>query len=165
MSNESSNQKGQEPFLGGLLDHFAPRLGGDKGAQSWVRALKDKDQRLAAIQSLMEMGPEAVPALITALEDRNRFVRESAAHVLGHSRDRRAVLPLCAALADSEAAVRQVAAYALGRLNDVRAVPSLMFALRDIKQPVVDAAAFALSHIEFPADLRAAVESYPEVSR
>jgi hypothetical protein len=78
---------------------------------------------------------EALPLLLTALEDPDAETRIYALWALGAIGDPRALAPLEAALAESDPGVRKTAAFALGELGLPEALPALRRALDD---PVAD---------------------------
>ena len=59
-----------------------------------------------------------VTALLEALKDSDKDVRETAMHALTQMRDPRIFEPLVAALKDTSADVREQAAFGLGQLRD-----------------------------------------------
>ena len=69
--------------------------------------------------------PRTVNALMEALKDSDKEVRETAMHALVQMRDPRMFEPLVAALKDASADVREQAAFGLGQLRDARAVEPL----------------------------------------
>ena len=93
----------------------------------------------------------AVDALILALNDTDKEVRETAMAALARSHDPRAFDPLMTSLSDSSDDVREQAAFGLGQLRDARAVDALSAALmKDAKANVREQAAFALGQIRSP---------------
>jgi len=91
----------------------------------WVRATAARG--LASIGDL-----RAVPALITALGDRRRYVRGVVAWALGSLGDGRAVQPLIGLMQRSTTAnVRIDSARALGQLGAVKAIEVLAPVLQD----------------------------------
>ncbi len=90
----------------------------------------------------------AIEMIINLLvKDRDFFVRQKAANVLGLFGDKRAVEPLIKALMDNEGSVRSRAARALGNLGDKRAVEPLIKALMDNEESVRRRAADALGDL------------------
>lgn len=88
--------------------------------------------KLAAIDILGRIHSlEAVPFLLSRLQDPESDVRARAAHAIGSIGVVDAAPALKTALADPAWAVRAMAAKALGRVRDDRAVPELCAALRD----------------------------------
>ena len=91
--------------------------------------------------------PRAIDALVEALKDTDKDVREAAMQALVQFRDPRVFDPMVAALKDSSADTREKAAFALGQLRDARAVDPLAAALHDTSSDVREQAAFALGQI------------------
>jgi beta-lactamase regulating signal transducer with metallopeptidase domain len=91
--------------------------------------------------------PRALDALVQALKDTDKDVREAAMQALVQFRDPRVFDPMVAALKDSSADTREKAAFALGQLRDARAVDPLAAALHDTSSDVREQAAFALGQI------------------
>jgi HEAT repeat protein len=91
--------------------------------------------------------PRTVNALMEALKDSDKEVRETAMNVLVQMRDPRMFEPLVAALKDPSDDVREHAAFGLGQLRDVRAVEPLAGALKDAKANVREQAVFALGQL------------------
>lgn len=88
--------------------------------------------RREAARSLGEVkDPEAVPALIEALQDRDVRVRQDAAWALGEIQDARALPCLCEALQRWDKDVRRTAAVALGEIGDRHAITALIAVLLD----------------------------------
>ena len=85
-----------------------------------------------ALEALVRRGPEAVPALLRALQNGDApQVRALAAEGLGLIGDHTAVEPLWAALDDDDEEVRSQAATALAYLDDPRALDALVRTLND----------------------------------
>jgi HEAT repeat protein/beta-lactamase regulating signal transducer with metallopeptidase domain len=93
------------------------------------------------------MDSRTVNALIEALKDSDKEVRETALSALSRIRDPRVFEPLSTALHDSSPSVREQAAFALGQLRDARAVDPLTAALKDQNADVREQAAFALGQL------------------
>jgi HEAT repeat protein len=88
--------------------------------------------KLAALDILGRIHAlDAVPWLLSRLEDPESNVRARAAHALGAIGVVDAAPALRKALADPEWPVRAMAAKALGRFHDAEAIPALCGALRD----------------------------------
>jgi len=100
----------------------------------------------AAAAALGEIGAPAVPGLLAALRNAERWVREAAADTLGRI-GAPAVPGLLAALRDADWRVRRAAAAALGEIGDAAAVPGLLAALGDAEEYVRRAAAAALRNL------------------
>ena len=82
----------------------------------------------AAIAALIRMGPEAVPALIRATEDRQPSRREDAVSILGLIGDSAAIEPLKRAANDDDPHVRLQAAGALYSLGEKLSLPAILAA-------------------------------------
>ncbi|MEM4359453.1 MAG: HEAT repeat domain-containing protein, partial [Candidatus Bilamarchaeaceae archaeon] len=109
---------------------------------------KTWEEREGAAEALGKIGDaRAVPVLIDALKDKDRYVRYEAAEALGKIGDARAVPVLIDALKDKDRYVRYEAAEALGKIGDARAVPVLIDALKDKDRYVRYEAAEALGKI------------------
>jgi HEAT repeat protein/beta-lactamase regulating signal transducer with metallopeptidase domain len=91
--------------------------------------------------------PRLVAALIAALKDSDREVRENALHALARLRDPAVFEPLVQALKDAAADIREQAAHGLGQLRDRRAVGPLIGALKDENPGVREQAVFALGQL------------------
>ena len=91
--------------------------------------------------------PRAVNALLEALKDSDKGVRETAMHALVQLRDPRMFEPLVAALKDASADIREQAAFGLGQLRDARAIAPLGGALKDSDASVREQAVFALGQL------------------
>ena len=94
-----------------------------------------------------KMDPRAVAALMDALKDSDKEVRETAMHALVQARDPRMFDPLVAALKDASPDVREQAVFGLGQLRDPRAVEPLMSVLHDTSPDVRQNAVFALGQL------------------
>ncbi len=116
----------------------------DLGNSDWTV----RSQAASALGKIKD--PQAVPALIKALQDPKGYVRRRAASALGEIKDPRAVEPLIHALPDPESYVRRKAAAALGKFNDSRAVEPLVKALRDKESEVRAEAVRSLGKINDP---------------
>ena len=91
--------------------------------------------------------PRAVAALVEALKDSDREVREHAMQALANMRAPEALDAIRAALKDENASVREQAAFALGQYRDKPSVDALAAALKDSSADVREQAAFALGQI------------------
>jgi HEAT repeat protein len=110
-------------------------------------ALKDTDGnvRQAAVESLVQVGSDAVPFLIVMLNDKNSDVPR-VADALGQIGDIQAVEPLVAALNHSDGAAREAAANALVKFG-IPAVKPLLGMLRSENAEVINIAARTLAQI------------------
>jgi HEAT repeat protein len=90
------------------------------------------EELLQADQRLVYIGEPAIPALLTALDSKDRKTRANSAYVLGEIRDRRVVTHLRPLLDDEDVEVRYETAVSLLVLGDLdEAVPFLISGLRD----------------------------------
>jgi beta-lactamase regulating signal transducer with metallopeptidase domain len=108
-------------------------------------------QAVVASGSRPEADPKLVAALMGALKDSDREVRETAMQALVRMRAPGMVDPLMAALEDPSPDVREQAAFGLGQLRDKRAVAPLTAALQDEDADVREGAAFALGQLRDPS--------------
>ncbi len=111
-------------------------------ATTLARQLKspDPDQRRAAAKGLIDLGPDARPAvrdLTLALKDKDQFVRRFSAQALGEvgPEARGAIPALKATLGDSRKEVVEAAANALGKLGP-DGIRTLTDVIRDRKLDV-----------------------------
>ena len=107
---------------------------------------KEKETNVQA-DSKKQRDPRAIDALIEALKDSDKGVRETAMAALAHVRDPRVFDPLVGALRDSSADIREQAAFGLGQLRDRRAIAPLAQALKDENSDVREQAVFALGQL------------------
>ncbi len=84
-----------------------------------------------ATRALIDLGKPAVPALITALSDKDEFVRKQAILALGTIKDPDAVDPLIALLNDQDWWMRLTAASALEKVGDVRGREAIKPLMKD----------------------------------
>jgi HEAT repeat protein len=136
------------------LREAAARAIGEQRVKAALRPLTDaalEDAswcvRLAAVEALGRLGPEAVPELIPALGDEEEVIQARAARLLGELGDERAFDPLLRCFKDRSWRVRQGAAYGLGKLGHPEALKSLMRLTRDKERMVRSAAARALGEL------------------
>jgi HEAT repeats len=120
-------------------------------ALSMARHLDPKEEpvalvRVTAAMALRKIGsPAVLVQMVSALKDRDDFVRAEAARTLGDLGTAREVEPLSAVLAnDFSDEVRLQAAYALGRIGEKKAAPSLVTALADPHLSISFAAQWSL---------------------
>lgn len=121
---------------------------------------READQRSAAVRAIGRIGPDAadeLPLLITALQDEQASVRESASgaiSMIGASAAESGVPALIAALADPAPRVRRNALESLGTLGgaSLAGVPEIKLLLDDPEEIVREAAWNALAAIS-PEDL------------
>jgi HEAT repeat protein/beta-lactamase regulating signal transducer with metallopeptidase domain len=91
--------------------------------------------------------PRTVNALMEALKDTDKDVRETAMSALVQMRDPRIFDPLVMALKDVSADVREQEAFGLGQLRDARAVEALTAAVKDQSASVREQVVFALGQL------------------
>jgi HEAT repeat protein len=115
-------------------------------------ALQSRDLNLIALyEQILTRIPSATPALIKALTNGHPLVRARAAEVLGLRRDRSAVPALLGALKSEFYTVRARAAIALGQIGEKAAIPALFNTLKDPESDVRIAACLGLGCFKDPA--------------
>jgi HEAT repeat protein/beta-lactamase regulating signal transducer with metallopeptidase domain len=117
----------------------------------------DKDRNQEDGQKGRTRDPRAVAALIEALKDTDKAVRDAAMQALVQMRDPRMFDPLVAALKDGSADVREQAAFGLGQLRDARAVDPLASAVKDENASVREQAVFALGQLRAASAVEAII--------
>lgn len=112
-------------------------------AEAIIPSLNDINPavRATGVQSLVNIGLQAVEPLIAALDHKSKFIRQSAAEVLGLIGDNRAVQPLIAHLSDPDTDTRIRIIEALAHLKDPEAIPALYACYSEDKAPQVRAKA------------------------
>ncbi|MCX6686295.1 MAG: HEAT repeat domain-containing protein [Methanoregula sp.] len=106
-----------------------------------------------AADALGSLGPDAIPSLINALNDRSVNTRLGILKALTEIRDPRAVPALIETIRDQSSEVKWETAIALGEIGDPQATGPLVNALKDYDKYVRYGAAFALAKIGWkPAD-------------
>ncbi|MHA1601138.1 MAG: HEAT repeat domain-containing protein [Alphaproteobacteria bacterium] len=115
-------------------------------SRSWRPSSPNGDSREAPPRALGRIGdPNAVGPLLSALKDKEGYVRSSVAAALGQIGDRRAVAPLIETMkSDAHDNTRQYSAEALGRIADPAAFDPLLAALTDEDGHVREVAAHSL---------------------
>ena len=146
--SERTGQRELTESEAGLLRALAD--GGSEATELTVAALVDAladDTATAerAVEGLVALGGDSVPALLEAMNDHRR--RAPAAIALGRCGDGRSVEALVTLLTDQRASVRRAAAETLGDLRDPRAVAPLVAAAQDEDHETRVAAASALSRL------------------
>lgn len=130
------------------------RLGGSSGSSAILSLLDVPRLPGSAERAVVDLGATAIPALMSALLDARRWVRQNAALLLGRFGDYRAVPSLMVAVHDSDTGVRAAAVEALGAIGGAGAATGLIGALTDSEERVRMQAAAALGKI---GDARAVV--------
>ena len=107
--------------------------------------------------------------VIESQQDKNKYVRASAARMLGYSKDLRTLDPLIAALKDEDKDVRAIAAYSICALtdwrredfysNNLQATDSLIVTLKDEDKDVREAAVNALGCLKDPRAIEPLIEA------
>ena len=84
-----------------------------------IKDLADQnpEKQSAAVQELVNMGPEALAGLTAALQNGSPIRRQGAAVAMGKIGDKSAAEALKAALGDDDAAVQKAAAWALKKIG------------------------------------------------
>lgn len=101
-------------------------------------------ERSDAMKQVVELGAEAVPALIEALDSPNSIYLQYILIDIGEP----AIQPLIEALKDENASRRANVAHTLGRLRARAAIPGLLALLSDESAEGRKAAATAFSHLQ-----------------
>jgi HEAT repeat protein len=132
-----------EPMLDRLREHYANQTGrmneiklaaaaglvelGEQAVPALIRRLNDTKIREGALAMILgRIGEPAREPLVAALRSEDRLVRKNAAWSFGYLKtDSGAVAPLMALLADGDADVRAAAAWALGQMQAKDAVERL----------------------------------------
>src|SRR5437879_8568549 len=140
-----------------LREEAATLLGdfrGPRAVGALVEAVHEKDRavRDAATTALRKIGPAAAPALLAALQDPNSNVQEAAVAILKDVAAPEAVEPLIGCRTSKNWIMRMHAAKALGNLGDERAVRHLIPLLMDSVKAVRVDATDALDEIRRPPD-------------
>jgi HEAT repeat protein len=134
-----------------LLSTSAAVAQSERGLADWQRDLANAsvDVRARAAQALSAFDQRAVPALTSALGDREYLVRVSAAAALMKIGPRPVVPSMIEALRRKEAPIRANAAVVLGAFGPAAtpAVPALNRALTDANPRVRELAGEALGRI------------------
>lgn len=125
--------------------------GGVEGAVS--QETEREVEKETDIEREASRDPRVVAALVEALKDSDKEVRESAMQALANMRAPEALEPIRGSLKDTNPSVRQQAASALGQYRDRSSVDALVGALQDSSPDVREQAVFALGQIR---DSRAA---------
>lgn len=83
-----------------------------------IKNLADENpqKQSAAVEELVNMGPEALTGLTAALQNGSPIRRQGAAVAMGKIGDKSAAEALTAALGDDDVAVQKAAAWALKKL-------------------------------------------------
>ena len=147
--------------VGGVVNGVANAIG--EVAQEIDREL-EKEQEQDKDAKSRGRDPRAVNALLEALKDTDKDVRETAMHALVQMRDPRMFDPLVAALRDASADVRHQAAFGLGQLRDARAITPLAAALKDANAEVREQVVFALGQLRAAGALDAIVVALRDTS-
>jgi HEAT repeat protein len=98
-----------------------------------IRVLRSRDPGIqsAAVHALGDIGAEAVRPLVSALKEKNRYLRLGAIGALARIKDTGAVSALADMMRDPVSEVRWQAAIALGEMNSRNAIVPLLSGLED----------------------------------
>ena len=138
----------KEGVAGGIKEGIAGGIqGGIKGGipQEVEREIEQEAQDKTARRD-----PRVVAALVEALKDTDKEVRESAMQALANLRAPEALDAIRASLKDTNPSVRQQAAFALGQYRDGGSVDALAGLLADSSADVREQAVFAMGQIRDP---------------
>jgi HEAT repeat protein len=116
---------------------------GPEAVPALVRALDDQYLPLVAdiVEALVRIGTPAVPAVIQGMHHKDWWAREAAARTLGRIGTAKAVVPLIENLSDRSYNVRETSVRGLAALGDPRAVPYVAALARHDPHRIVRAAA------------------------
>ena len=137
----------------GIADTVGSTIGAIAGGLSSAvvegvtEGLREQDSEQRANPAHTARDPRTVNALIEALKDTDKDVRDTALQALVQMREPRIFEPLVAALRDADADVREHAAFGLGQLRDARAVEPLGAAIKDVNASVREQVVFALGQL------------------
>ena len=146
-------------IAGGIAAGVAGGVSGgiahEVAAEHEVHEVQEKDQNDESRKGRLD--PRTVNALMEALKDTDKDVRETAMSALVQMRDPRMFDPLVAALKDASADIREHAAFGLGQLHDARAAGPLSTALKDTHASVREQAVFALGQLRAASAIEAII--------
>lgn len=126
------------------------RLGPD-AVSALMEALQTQDLSLLLVyQRILARIPSASPELINALRSAHPLIRGRVAEVFAISRDKKAVPVLLEALRGEFFTVRARSAIALGNIGDKRVLPDLLPLLKDPEGEVRTAACVAIGKFREP---------------
>jgi HEAT repeat protein len=127
------------------------RLGPD-AVPALLEALQTKDTSLLPLyQQILAHIPAATPSLIKTLKTAHPIIRGPVAEIFGINKDSIAVPALLEALQGEYFTVRSRAALALGKIGDPKALQPLLRALKDPEDEVRMAACLALGYFKDPS--------------
>lgn len=142
--------KGSDTFIIPAAAAALGKIADEKAVKPLVQMLGRKvpSFRGAARNALIKIGNPAVNELISALNNRNIYVRQLSAEALGQIGDEIAVDGLINALNDEDSAVRWRAARALGQIGNTKAANPLRKSLKDSYKKVREEATKSLAIME-----------------
>ncbi len=127
------------------------RLGPD-AVPALLEALQTKDLNLLPYyQQILARIPAATPLLIKTLKTAHPIIRGRVAEIFGINKDRNAVPALLEALQGEYFTVRSRAALALGNIGEPKTIQPLLYALKDPEDEVRIAACLALGFFKDPS--------------
>ena len=127
------------------------RLGPD-AVPALLEALQTKDANLLPhYQQILARIPSATPLLIKALKSAHPVIRGRVAEIFGINKERNAAPALLEALQGEYFTVRSRAALTLGKMGELRAIQPILFALKDPEDEVRIAACLALGYFKDPS--------------
>ncbi|MBI4761440.1 MAG: HEAT repeat domain-containing protein [Chloroflexota bacterium] len=117
-----------------------------------LEALQTRDLNLLAIyEQILTRIPSASPELVKLLATAHPILRARAADILGLRKDKSAVPALLDAIKGEFYTVRARAAIALGRIGEKQAIPALLNTLKDPESDVRIAACLGLGFFKDPS--------------
>jgi HEAT repeat protein len=160
IAEEMKRHKGDIPYLISLLKSpyqldrekavdYLGDIGDPEAVPALIEALNDPVISWLAAESLGKIGDKrAVGPLVAVLNSNEKWVRRNAATALGQIRDPAAFEALSSLLTDKKHDVREAAVKALGQLGDERAIKLLSSLANDPDEKVRIAAAASVEHIK-----------------
>lgn len=129
------------------------RVGDPSIVPTLLSALRGADEQLGSqiFSALVQLGHDAVPALVDASKSNSAWVRWQCIRALGEIRDRRALPVLVPALGDADHSIAWVAAKGLVRLGTISVGPVLrLLTTAEITPWLVQTASYVLQHQRDP---------------
>jgi hypothetical protein len=129
------------------------RVGDPSAVPTLLTALRGADEQFGSqiFSALVQLGHDAVPALVNASKSNSAWVRWQCLRALGEIRDRRALPVLVPALGDTDHSIAWVAAKGLVRLGTIGVGPVLrLLTTAEITPWLIQTASYVLQHQRDP---------------